>query len=29
MLIWVMYDIVNDKCRNKLAKKCKEEGLLI
>lgn len=27
MLIWVMYDIVENKIRSKLAKKCKEEGL--
>lgn len=27
MIVWVMYDIVNDKVRNKVAKACKQAGL--
>lgn len=27
MIVWVMYDIVNDKARNKIAKACKQAGL--
>lgn len=27
MIVWVMYDIVNDKARNKVAKACKQAGL--
>lgn len=27
MLVWVIYDIVNDKTRNKIAKICKDKGL--
>ncbi|MDN3511254.1 MAG: CRISPR-associated endonuclease Cas2 [Candidatus Jettenia sp. CY-1] len=26
-LVWVIYDIVNDKPRNKIAKACKDKGL--
>lgn len=27
MIVWVMYDIVNDRARNKVAKACKQAGL--
>jgi CRISPR-associated protein Cas2 len=27
MIIWVMYDIQNDKARNRIAKYCKQAGL--
>jgi CRISPR-associated protein Cas2 len=27
MLVWVIYDIVNDKTRNKVIRKCKNVGL--
>lgn len=27
MLVWVIYDIVNDKTRNRIAKVCKDKGL--
>ncbi len=27
MLVWVMYDIKNDRVRNKLAKECQNKGL--
>ena len=27
MIIWVLYDIKNDKARNKVAKTCKQAGL--
>lgn len=27
MILWVMYDIVNDKARTKVAKLCKQAGL--
>ena len=27
MIVWVMYDIVDDRARNKVAKACKQAGL--
>ncbi len=27
MLVWVIYDIVNDRTRNRIAKVCKDKGL--